>query len=318
MLSQTYFFPCPNCSEIISSDADKCKYCNHPVDPVAAQDAIKLQEQINQACNDASTLRNLAGFMWVAFAIQFIYALMGRLFFFGLMIAVPAMLINWQLKFGRIRTNDVDFKSAKRNRNIALGLWMPIPILLIVLIVILAAGRSNLSYSLKENRSSTTDVSTESQTSTWKVINPDDSSYSIEFPKSPERKSFEHTERGYTIYVDQLSLSSNMNNYFVASSNIPYKATLEERVESALSRIKNSTHDIKEISHSRISQDGCLGIEWYGTSSNYPTIVLRVIETQPRLYMLGILSERNEPEVRPDIQHFLNSFKLSDKMKCQK
>ncbi|HEX8677917.1 MAG TPA: hypothetical protein VF700_11885 [Segetibacter sp.] len=140
MLSESNFFPCPNCNEIIGSDTSKCKYCNHPVDPVAAEAAIRLQERINQACNDASTMRNLAGFMWIAFAVQFIYALMGRLVFIGLMIAVPVMLINWQLKYGSIKSNDVDFRTAKRNRNISLLLMLPIPIVIVALIMILAAS----------------------------------------------------------------------------------------------------------------------------------------------------------------------------------
>jgi hypothetical protein len=69
--------------ETIGSDAETCRYCNAAVDRGAATAAIKLQQQINQACNEASVVRNMAGFMWIMIVIQFFYVMMARILFFG-------------------------------------------------------------------------------------------------------------------------------------------------------------------------------------------------------------------------------------------
>jgi hypothetical protein len=139
-LTPQSFFPCPNCAETIGSDARECKYCHAQIDPAAAAAALQLQRQINEACNDASTLRNLAGFMWVTVVIQFIYATIGQVLFFGSMIAVPLIIIRWQTRYGRLVTDDVDFKAARQKRNIALALWLPTPLVLIAILVVM--GRS--------------------------------------------------------------------------------------------------------------------------------------------------------------------------------
>lgn len=138
MLSKQSFFPCPNCGETIGSDKAICRYCKSPIDPAAATAAIDLQQRINQACNDASMARNMAAFMWLAVVIQIIYAVAGRLLFFGLMLGLPFMLFRWWGKYGRIKTSDVDFASARRNWKIALLLWAPTPLVLAVLAILAA------------------------------------------------------------------------------------------------------------------------------------------------------------------------------------
>ena len=139
MLSQESFFPCPTCGEIIGSNETRCKYCKTEIDPQAAQVAANLQQEVNQACNDASMARNVASVMWVAFVVQFLFAAMGRLAFIGMMIAVPLMLIRWQSRYGRIKTTDVDFKTARRNRTIAWLLWLPTPLVILAALLIFAA-----------------------------------------------------------------------------------------------------------------------------------------------------------------------------------
>src|SRR5258706_4077008 len=157
MLSQESFFPCPTCGSIIGSSAPRCKYCNAGVDPQAAALAANLQQEVSAACDDARMARSAAGMMWIAFAIQvlaaamgllifihilvgvvavramamqFLLALIGQLAFIGTMVVLPFMLIRWQSRYGRIKTNDVDFKRARRNRNITLLLWLPAPIVI--------------------------------------------------------------------------------------------------------------------------------------------------------------------------------------------
>lgn len=139
MQSQESFFPCPSCGEIIGTSATKCKYCNSEIDTYTAIASATLQSQINEACNDASMVRNVAGVMWIAFVVQFLFAAMGRLAFFGMMIAVPIMLVRWQIKYGRIKTDDIDFKSARRNRTIALLLWLPTPLVIVAALLIFVA-----------------------------------------------------------------------------------------------------------------------------------------------------------------------------------
>lgn len=139
MLSQEAFFPCPSCGEIIGANATRCRYCSVEIDPQAAQAAAGLQQRVNEACNDASMARNVASVMWVAFAMQFLFAMIGRLAFIGMMLAVPILLIKWQVRFGRLQTNDPDFKAARRNRNIALLLWLPTPFVIIAAVFIFAA-----------------------------------------------------------------------------------------------------------------------------------------------------------------------------------
>jgi hypothetical protein len=130
-------FPCPNCHEFINSSMTTCKYCSVPIDPQAASSAIELQDKVNTACNDASLVRNLAGAMWVFFFARFIpfigiVALVGMIL---LLVAVPARLIMWQVRFGWIQTADSDYKRARRNILAALGLWLLlfVPIVFMVL-----------------------------------------------------------------------------------------------------------------------------------------------------------------------------------------
>ena len=128
-------FPCPNCHEFINSGMERCKYCSITIDPQVANAAVELQDKINRSCNEASLIRNLAGTMWVGFFLRFVplISIVGWVLMLIGFIAVPAWLIYWQIKFGRIKTADVDYKRAKRNWLGALGLWLlMIPVVLIM------------------------------------------------------------------------------------------------------------------------------------------------------------------------------------------
>jgi hypothetical protein len=125
MFSQPQTYPCPNCKEIINDSMEKCPYCSTPVDRQAAVAAAEIQSKVNQACSDASYLRTAAVVMWVFLGLSFIpfIPLVGWGFLFTF-VTVLVMIIRWQIKFGGIRTNDPDFPRAKRNRNLALVLWL--------------------------------------------------------------------------------------------------------------------------------------------------------------------------------------------------
>lgn len=122
---ETHTFPCPNCNEIINDSMRECKYCHAPIDPQAARAAGELQARVNQACSDASYTKTAAYLMLVFMGLNLIPFIplvsWGFVFTF---IAVIVMIIRWQAKFGGLQTQDLDYKTAKLSRNIALVLWI--------------------------------------------------------------------------------------------------------------------------------------------------------------------------------------------------
>jgi hypothetical protein len=147
MLNTMRIFPCPACNQLISTDAEKCRFCSAPVDPALAQAAADTQDKVNSAYSDAMMIRNLAAGMWVAFLVRFIpfVGIVGWIGMLALLVIVPIKLIVWQARFGRIKTNDPDYKKAKTNRLIAFLVWLPLPLLLLflfglVLVAMLASG----------------------------------------------------------------------------------------------------------------------------------------------------------------------------------
>lgn len=53
-------FECPKCGETIGTSADVCRFCGAKVDHEAAKNAAHLLARVDQACSDASNLRNTA------------------------------------------------------------------------------------------------------------------------------------------------------------------------------------------------------------------------------------------------------------------
>ena len=125
MFAQPQTYPCPNCNEIINDAMEKCPYCSTPVNRQAAAAAAESQSKVNQACSDASYLRTAAFAMWVFLGLSFIpfIPIVGWAFLFSFVV-VLVMIIRWQVKFSGLKTNDPDYPRAKRNRNLALALWL--------------------------------------------------------------------------------------------------------------------------------------------------------------------------------------------------
>jgi hypothetical protein len=124
--------PCPNCGEMIYSDSTQCRFCSTPLDAQAAEAGAKAQQQINDACNYAKWIRNFAGAIWVFFLIGLIITA-GQLAFLAGIFLVPISLILWQIRYGRLKTDDPDYKKAKRDCMAALFLWLPAMLLQLVL-----------------------------------------------------------------------------------------------------------------------------------------------------------------------------------------
>jgi NADH:ubiquinone oxidoreductase subunit 6 (subunit J) len=128
MFEQTLSFPCPSCKEIINDKAEQCKYCGAPIDKGVAQAAAEVQSKVNQAYSDASYLKSTAFAMCTLLAISAIpFVPFVPLMFYGAVFIFPVllvMLVRWQLKFSNINTPDPDYQKARRNKNIALVLWI--------------------------------------------------------------------------------------------------------------------------------------------------------------------------------------------------
>ncbi|MDQ3906954.1 MAG: hypothetical protein M3268_01285 [Acidobacteriota bacterium] len=125
MLEQIRRFPCPSCRQIITDDLAKCRYCGAPVDKAIAQAAADTQDRVNQAYSDASFLRTAAAGMWVLLLLSLVpfIPLVGYGFIFTFF-AVIVLFVRWQVRFANINTPDPDYAKAKRNKNVALALWV--------------------------------------------------------------------------------------------------------------------------------------------------------------------------------------------------
>jgi len=125
LFAKAGIFPCPSCGQMIYSDANKCRFCSAAVDRQAATLGAELQSRVNTAYNRAKLLRNSAGAMWTFFLLGLLPFSPFGWGFTGLFFAIPVSLIYWQVKFGGLQTSDVDYKRAKRDRLIALTIWLP-------------------------------------------------------------------------------------------------------------------------------------------------------------------------------------------------
>lgn len=119
-------FPCPNCNEFIGADVAQCRYCSASIPADFARSATEAQDKINKACDEAGWLRAFTGAMWVFFFLRLV-PFIGLIAWIVMMLAflsAPFWLIYWRVRFGRIKTPDVDYRRAKRNWRISVGLWV--------------------------------------------------------------------------------------------------------------------------------------------------------------------------------------------------
>lgn len=109
-------FPCPNCRETINTSLGFCPFCSTPIDRAAAEASASATSRISQACSDASYLKIMAWMLLTFFLVIFVpfLGLAGVVGLWFLRVAIPAMVIRWWIKYGRIKTDDPDFVRAKR------------------------------------------------------------------------------------------------------------------------------------------------------------------------------------------------------------
>src|SRR5215510_3368706 len=145
MLAQPQTFPCPTCGEIINDSMQTCRFCSATIDPQAASAAADLQSRVNRACSDASFLRTAAAAMFVLLALSVIpfISLITYLGFIITFFVVLVLIVRWQIKFGRLQTNDEDYQRAKRMWLVGLILWLvTIPLFVVRDIVVSIVARA--------------------------------------------------------------------------------------------------------------------------------------------------------------------------------
>lgn len=118
-------FQCPNCKQTIDTAAVKCPFCAVSIDPKAAEDAADTMAKINQACSDASYLRIMAGSMLALLLLSFLplIGFAAMIGFYFLIFAVPIMTIRWWVKFGGLKSDESDWRRAKKTALISIGIW---------------------------------------------------------------------------------------------------------------------------------------------------------------------------------------------------
>jgi hypothetical protein len=123
-------FDCPKCGQTIDAKADVCRFCGTKIDHEAAKKASHLLAQVDQACSDASYLRNTAA---VALILSggIVFALLRRggriiqlvgfqnvlLGFCVLVLIVsspfPIWSVRWWTKNASLPSDDEEFQDAR-------------------------------------------------------------------------------------------------------------------------------------------------------------------------------------------------------------
>jgi hypothetical protein len=137
-------FRCIACGEYINTSMTQCRFCAAPVDPEVARMVSLEQDKVNNACSEASYIKSIAVVLAIACGLSFlpipVFSTVAFLFFCATYLAVPIMVLRWQVKFGQLRSSDPDYQKAKRVKNIALLLWgiASIPLFFLFLLIGLA------------------------------------------------------------------------------------------------------------------------------------------------------------------------------------
>jgi hypothetical protein len=122
-------FECPHCKQTIDIAADHCRFCGAKVDHASAQKAAHFLASVDQACSDASYLRNTAGTV-LAFLVAVVLVALrsGRLLdrigfqnsFLGFCMLVliaslpfPFWAMRWWRKNANLVSDDDEFQSAR-------------------------------------------------------------------------------------------------------------------------------------------------------------------------------------------------------------
>jgi hypothetical protein len=125
-LDKPRVFECPNCKQTIDTSSRECRFCSATIDPADAEAAAAKMARINRACSDASYLK-IAALCIPAFLLIYLVPFMGLLGVVGVIfleIAIPIWILLWCFRFLSIRSEDPDFRSAKKTVVIVAIVWV--------------------------------------------------------------------------------------------------------------------------------------------------------------------------------------------------
>lgn len=153
-------FECPNCKETVDASAKVCRFCGAKFDHESAQKASQLLAKVDQACSDASYLRNTAVIavlllVGVAYAILRNGRLIERMGFQNLSLGFCAMVLLlsapfpiwslvWWRKNANLESDDEDFQNSRktvRSTGLTAVAWLAAAAALLSLILVLKAAR---------------------------------------------------------------------------------------------------------------------------------------------------------------------------------
>jgi hypothetical protein len=121
--------PNPDCQEIISVSSGSCRYCSLPLDPITAQAEAAKLERATSAVAAANTIRT--GNVSVLLVIVAVGLLMfevelgpWRFLLNAFPISYLAVVCGWFIFHGRLKTDEPDYKPARRAMRKSLALWV--------------------------------------------------------------------------------------------------------------------------------------------------------------------------------------------------
>ena len=120
---------CPSCNEIITANADQCKYCSVPLDPNTIRTEVDKFEYVSSAVSQANTIKSFnAGLIVVG--ILCVYLLLsgvsglGRVYIHFLPIGGLIWVVSWFIRFGRLQSKDPDWQPARAAMKQSLLMWI--------------------------------------------------------------------------------------------------------------------------------------------------------------------------------------------------
>lgn len=119
-------FPCPQCSEIISTGAASCSYCGAPIDAAAAIALANRQETRSKAFAGAHGLVITARTFPIFFALSFLpfIGVVGELGVLVLLIRVPWEGVRWYRRYSKLEDPHPDVQQARSWFQQALWIWV--------------------------------------------------------------------------------------------------------------------------------------------------------------------------------------------------
>lgn len=119
-------FPCPKCSEIISTGAATCSYCGAPIDAATAAALADRQEIRSKAFAGAHGLVITSRTFPIFFALSFapFINLVGELGVLVLLVRVPYEGVRWYLRYWKLEDPHPDVQRARSWFKEAMGIWV--------------------------------------------------------------------------------------------------------------------------------------------------------------------------------------------------